>query len=251
MSNDHKSTRIGDLLVERGTITRHQLLCALKIQQERQLHTQHVENCAENNCAENNKELGEILIELRLINRRQLESGLHWQTKLRSTTFMVAFIAPLLTAACGTKLHSVNALARMDTRTASGTYSSSTLNYSRSQRFRIDHSHKSLSAPAGITSSAASHSGPVNGPVAVYWCVPALRENGEQLSLNDIAGYELRYKSCDETEFKIIRIENAFTDAYYFDYLRGEFEFHIATFDINGLYSKFVPINQHHHSALQ
>ena len=244
MSSDHKSTRIGDLLVERGTITRHQLLFALKTQQERQLQNQNVEYCAANN-----KELGEILIELRLINRKQLESSLTWQSKLRSTTFMVAFIAPLLTAACGTNLHSVNTLNRVDTRAHSWTYSSNLLNNSRSQRSRINNNRKSLSAPAGITSSAASQSGLVDGPVAVYWCVPALRENGEQLSLNDIAGYELRYKSCNESEFKTIRIENGFTDAYYFDHLQGEFEFQIATIDINGLYSKFVPINQHYYSA--
>ena len=37
MSDTHKSTRLGDLLVERGAITRHQLARAIEVQQERRL----------------------------------------------------------------------------------------------------------------------------------------------------------------------------------------------------------------------
>ena len=95
MSDIHKSTRLGDLLVERGTLTRHQLMRAIETQQERLFKAQHDEDDG------SHKELGEILIELGFINRSQLDSGLTWQRKLRKTTLVMAFIAPLLTAACG------------------------------------------------------------------------------------------------------------------------------------------------------
>ena len=36
---------------------------------------------------------------------------------------------------------------------------------------------------------------------------------------------------------------SGYTDAYYFDYLKGEYEFEIATFDVDGLYSRFVSIH--------
>src|SRR5690606_39455835 len=88
MSDIHKSTRLGDLLIERGTITRQQLRRAIEIQQQRLLNAQQGEDDG------SHKELGEILIELGFINRSQLSSGLTWQRKLRKTTMVMAFIAP-------------------------------------------------------------------------------------------------------------------------------------------------------------
>jgi hypothetical protein len=73
--------------------------------------------------------------------------------------------------------------------------------------------------------------------------VPTLRENGEHLDITEIGGYELRYKLKSEDTYKVIQISDAFIDAYYFDYLKGEYEFQIATFDKDGLYSGFVDIN--------
>ncbi|GGY71194.1 hypothetical protein GCM10011613_14760 [Cellvibrio zantedeschiae] len=63
------------------------------------------------------------------------------------------------------------------------------------------------------------------------------------MDITEIGGYELRYKLKSESEFKTIRIADGFTDAYYFNYLKGDYEFQIATYDTEGLYSNFVSIN--------
>lgn len=95
MSDIHKSLRLGDLLVEKGLITRLQLREAIEIQQALQSTKFGSKNI-------NTKtELGEILIELGFISRHQLRSNLNWQRRLRATTAVMVFIAPLLTAACG------------------------------------------------------------------------------------------------------------------------------------------------------
>jgi len=79
--------------------------------------------------------------------------------------------------------------------------------------------------------------------VELDWYIPDQRENGDYLDITEIGGYELRYKQKSSTEYQTITIEDGYIDTYYFDYLNGEYEFEIATFDKNGLYSSFVPIN--------
>jgi hypothetical protein len=258
MSDIHKSTRLGDLLVERGTLTRHQLMRAIETQQERLFKAQHDED------DDSNKELGEILIELGFINRSQLDSGLTWQRKLRKTTLVMAFIAPLLTAACGggasgstnnnsnTQSNAVSSqsIESPETTPKPGTQSSS----SSSQQ------SLSSSAPAAVTSSSAAvssaassqssstaevaePSGPLDGPAVIYWSIPTQRENGDHLDIRDIGGYELRYKLKSAEDFTTVNIDSGFTDTYYFDYLQGDYEFEIATYDVDGLYSKFVSIH--------
>ncbi|MDF3014686.1 MAG: hypothetical protein K0Q78_2890 [Cellvibrio sp.] len=59
MTDEHKSTRIGDLLVERGVITRAQLTHAVELQQIRRQHAIKVN--APNSYTQG---LGELLIEL-------------------------------------------------------------------------------------------------------------------------------------------------------------------------------------------
>lgn len=73
--------------------------------------------------------------------------------------------------------------------------------------------------------------------------MPNQRENGDYLDVTEVGGYELRYKLKSESNFKTIKIKDGFTDAYYFDFLKGDYEFQIATFDTDGLYSSFVNVN--------
>lgn len=252
MSDIHKSTRLGDLLVERGTLTRHQLTRAIEIQQERLLNAQHGQDDGDK------KELGEILVELGFINRSQLDSGLTWQRKLRKTTMVMAFIAPLLTAACGggasgsTNNHntqsqtvSSQSIQSPDSTPKPETNSSSSLASSSSQQsstaVKVSSSAISMSS-SSQASSAPSVSGEIDGPAVIYWSVPTQRENGDYLDLTEIGGYELRYKLKTEEHFKSVNIDSGFTDTYYFDYLQGDYEFEIATYDVTGLYSNFVPI---------
>lgn len=77
----------------------------------------------------------------------------------------------------------------------------------------------------------------------LLWSAPVTRENGEYLDITEIGGYEVRYKLKADTNYTNIVINDGFTDAYYFNYLQGEYEFEIASFDKTGLYSEFIPIN--------
>jgi hypothetical protein len=260
MSDIHKSTRLGDLLVERGTLTRHQLMRAIETQQERLFKAQHDEDDG------SHKELGEILIELGFINRSQLDSGLTWQRKLRKTTLVMAFIAPLLTAACGggasgstnnNNSTQSNAVSSQSVQSPDSTPKPGTQSSSSSSQQSLSSSAQTSSAPAAVSSSsaalssaassqassAAQYVGPLDGPAVIYWSIPTQRENGDYLDIREIGGYELRYKLKSEDNFISVNINSGFTDTYYFDYLQGDYEFEIATFDVNGLYSEFVSIH--------
>jgi hypothetical protein len=277
MSDIHKSLRLGDLLVEKGLITRQQLRQAIEIQQTLQ------SSRFGNKKTVAKTELGEILIELGFINRQQLQANLNWQRRLKATTAVMVFIAPLLTAACGggggagapvstgnfkTEVSSLqstavspkpepinNSSASMQavssapslaissspavlSSSSSSSSSSSTLSSTSSS---LSSTSSTSSSPSSTSSSSSSSV--VEGSVGLYWSAPTLRENGEYLDITEIGGYEVRYKLKSEDTYKVIQISDAFIDAYYFDYLKGEYEFQIATFDKDGLYSGFVDIN--------
>lgn len=298
MSDIHKSLRLGDLLVEKGLITRLQLRQAIEIQQA----LQSTEFGGKNINAKT--ELGEILIELGFISRHQLQSNLNWQRRLKATTAVMVFIAPLLTAACGggasgstnagnvkndvaSSLAPSDALPKPDpvssssvstqssiptstsppvtTPGASATSKAPVVSSSSSSPKAVSSSSK-ISAPSstgvassksvsssskGVSSSSvkssslssSSSSRAVDGSVQLYWSVPTQRENGDYLDITEIGGYELRYKAKGDANFTSIRIADGFIDAYYFNYLKGEYQFQIATFDKDGLYSNFVDID--------
>lgn len=101
----------------------------------------------------------------------------------------------------------------------------------------------SSSSQLSLASSSSISNKLVDGSVQLLWSVPTQRENGDYLDISEIGGYELRYKLRSDSEYKTIRITDGFTDAYYFDYLKGDYMFEIATFDKEGLYSNFVSIN--------
>lgn len=258
MTDEHKSTRLGDLLIERGAITRAQLLGAIELQQARRQQSR------ESNTADAHKqELGEILVELGFINRKELASSLSWQKRLRKTTAVMIFIAPLLTAACGgggggsgsTNVQSqtassqtANANPEADKPAVSPVTSSSSSSSSSSVKAVSSISSSSVTAPVSslASSSAAADSaiGTVNGPVQIYWTAPNKRENGVHLDITELGGYELRYKRTSDERYKSINIDDSYTDSYYFDNLEGEYEFQIAAYDVNGVYSPFVQVSR-------
>ncbi len=77
------------------------------------------------------------------------------------------------------------------------------------------------------------------------WNIPALRENGDPLEVSEIGGYELRYKTRNSDTYTSVVINGGEVNSHYFNHLEGELEFQIAAFDVNGLYSRFVPIQPH------
>lgn len=107
-------------------------------------------------------------------------------------------------------------------------------------------SSSSSSSPAAVSSSsssaaAASNIVTVAGSVEFTWNIPTQRENGEPLYSSELGGYELRYRKLPDTTFTYITIE-AWRNEHIFAWLEGTYEFEIAAFDINGLYSHFVPL---------
>ncbi|GGY68169.1 hypothetical protein GCM10011613_10470 [Cellvibrio zantedeschiae] len=75
------------------------------------------------------------------------------------------------------------------------------------------------------------------------WFVPSLRENGDVLPLAEIGGYELRWKIKGTKNFRSVVIRGGSNKSYILKGLvLGAYECEIATFDADGLYSRFVPI---------
>ncbi|WP_024461922.1 fibronectin type III domain-containing protein [Marinimicrobium sp. LS-A18] len=83
----------------------------------------------------------------------------------------------------------------------------------------------------------------VSGLVRLEWDAPQSRENGEYLELYEIGGYELRYRKAGDSEYEVIPVEDGATESHEFDDLSGQYEFSIAAYDTNGLYSEFVNLS--------
>ncbi len=113
------------------------------------------------------------------------------------------------------------------------------------------------SAVAGVTYSysvrardAAGNwsalSAPVSGklatPVSLHWSSPTERENGEYLELNDIGGYEIRFKRPTDASYTRVVINDNRINSYTPASTDASFQYEIATFDTTGLYSNFVSI---------
>jgi hypothetical protein len=72
------------------------------------------------------------------------------------------------------------------------------------------------------------------------WSLPENRNNFDPLSIADIAGYEIRYRKEGGKEASSIILRDAYTDTISLNLPNSSYEFQIATFDRQGLYSKFV-----------
>lgn len=300
-----KSTRLGDLLVEQRLISALQLREAIELQEMR-LKGSSFADVSSITGATENRELGEILIELGFISRHQLTSSLSWQRNLRRATKVMVFIAPLLTAACGggaagassssaanpqsnnvssqtisnqnspTKSSAKSSIAKSVATSAASSsnevvvtqpksaanssapsskaVSSNALSSKATSSLAVSSlavsslatsSKTSSSKPASSSAASSINSSGIDGPVQLYWNIPTEREDGERLDVTEISGYEVRYKLKSDTEFQSVSITDGYTDAYYFNYLQGDYEFQIATYDKNGLYSSFVAITPH------
>lgn len=81
----------------------------------------------------------------------------------------------------------------------------------------------------------------VNGQVLLIWDAPVARENGEPILPEDLGGYEVRFKRYDQAEYTY-QMTEAEENHYLFEYLEGYYEFQVAVYDTNGLYSRFIPL---------
>lgn len=74
----------------------------------------------------------------------------------------------------------------------------------------------------------------------VSWNIPTTRENGEELLLTDIGGYEILYRRYDEVIFSSVRVSDQSQSERIVEGLApGRYEFFVLAFDEEGLYSDF------------
>ncbi len=108
-------------------------------------------------------------------------------------------------------------------------------------------SSSSSSAPAitqsssSLSNSSAAH---IAGPVEISWTAPSMRENGANIYIDELGGYEIRYKKSTDTKYTYVSISDPWTQSYKFDWLEGDYVFQIAAFDKNGVYSPFQDIQR-------
>lgn len=83
----------------------------------------------------------------------------------------------------------------------------------------------------------------VDGP-SFEWERPVERENGDELPISELGGYELRYREEGSQEYQMVLISETDEAVHIekLESLEGVYEFSVAAYDSEGLYSEFVPI---------
>lgn len=112
----------------------------------------------------------------------------------------------------------------------------------------VSSSSKSSTPSMSSSSWSSSSTGPthVAGSVAITWSAPDRRENGDPIYIDELGGYEIRYKKAGDSKYTYISINDPWTQSYKFDWLEGDYIFQIAAFDKEGIYSPFVDIRRQH-----
>lgn len=210
MMDDAQTTRLGDILLEKGLIDLNQLQEAIAEQRRRR---QRVVGLNDRLTADGSS-LGEVLIDLGYLSRQQLKRGLSWQLYLRKMTLVMSLCAPLMGWMGGA--HAFMA---------------------PGEAFP-DHSQRAASGDLSLNQKSCI----LTGRVVLKWDVPRFREDGSYLDISELGGYELRYRKLGDEHFTYVSINDPWKNYYQFRNLEGEFTIQVAAFDRNGLYSKFVPV---------
>ncbi|HSX49472.1 MAG TPA: hypothetical protein VLF09_00845 [Cellvibrio sp.] len=100
-------------------------------------------------------------------------------------------------------------------------------------------SSKSSSAKS---SSLPSSSASSNARTSITWNHPSQREDGSFLELNEIGGYEIRYRKTTDTQYTRVKLDGNRTNEYIYTGDASGLEFEIAVFDNNGNYSRFIKV---------
>jgi hypothetical protein len=112
-------------------------------------------------------------------------------------------------------------------------------------RTTIPIANSSASSNSSFSQSAASESSSSSRGVRVVWVTPSSREDGTYLELNEIGGYEIRYKPANSSVY----LREIITDRHATTYERADLTrdaiFEIAAFDTNGRYSHFIQLMPH------
>lgn len=83
---------------------------------------------------------------------------------------------------------------------------------------------------------------PTLSSVTLYWSAPVERVNGDAMTINDIGGYEIRYKKASDSSYTNVVINDSAVDQHSIDDLENadDYTFEVAVFDTDGIYSDFV-----------
>lgn len=101
-----------------------------------------------------------------------------------------------------------------------------------------------LSMLCGAVSAQTPGAAVVAPSLQFNWVPPIAREDGTALPVGEIGGYEFRYRLKGASTFSYLVIDNSVAKSYVFTGLAaGDYEFQIAAFDTDGLYSNFVAIS--------
>lgn len=74
----------------------------------------------------------------------------------------------------------------------------------------------------------------------VGWDIPSTREDGSDLQLSEIAGYEIQYRTSAELAYSTVVIYDQTQDEIQIDDLpAGQYEVVVSVFDTDGLYSDY------------
>ncbi len=104
-------------------------------------------------------------------------------------------------------------------------------------------SSKSTSTSSAKSTSSISSSVSSQKSAKLTWTHPNQRENGQYLELDEIGGYEIRYRKSTDNRYTYILINsNKVTEYTHAD--ANDTEFEIAVFDNNGVYSRFVKVTR-------
>lgn len=109
-------------------------------------------------------------------------------------------------------------------------------------------SSASSSDNGGIDAASSTSSSSVdnNGGMQTYtWSHPTSRKNGAYLELDEIGGYEIRFKPSLNNDFIYLTLEGNETTSFSSDLIPTNSIVEIAIYDINGLYSDFIGIEPH------
>ena len=115
---------------------------------------------------------------------------------------------------------------------------------SKSSLSRSSISSKSNSSRSSSPSSKSAASSIGQQVVTISWNHPHQRENGTFLELEEIGGYEIRYREPTGNHYTYITLDGNHTTEYTFPNETQDWEFEIAVFDKSGIYSRFVKVTR-------
>jgi len=76
----------------------------------------------------------------------------------------------------------------------------------------------------------------------IEWAHPIARANGDYLNLDEIGGYDIRYKPSTSSTYTHINIKGNSTTSYTFTGALSGLTFEIAVYDTASIYSQYVVI---------